>query len=147
MLNKLTLIGNLGRDPEMRYGTSGVPVCTLNVATTRTWKGKDGQKQDETEWHRVTVFGAEGEACGKYLTKGRQVYVEARLQTRKYEKDGETRYSTDIIAERVQFLGGKQSDEHPQGNRPPRGRQSSAPPDERFDAGAYDGSAEDDIPF
>ena len=142
MVNKVILLGNLGRDPELRHGTSGVAVCSLNIATTRKWKDKAGKLVEETEWSRVTVFGAEGEACGKYLTKGRQVYVEARLQTRKYERDGETRYSTDIIAERVQFLGGGQGQRDNDGQREAPNRDN-----DRFDAGSYSAPGDDDIPF
>lgn len=106
-VNKVILVGNLGRDPELRYTQNGKPVCQLNVATTRQW-GKGDDRKEETEWHRVTVWDKAAEACNKFLEKGRQVYVEGRLQTRKYEdKEGVTKYATDIIAETVQFLGGK----------------------------------------
>lgn len=106
-VNKVILIGNLGRDPESReVGDS--TVCNFSIATTREWfDKKKNEKREETEWHRIAVWGKAAEACAKYLTKGRQVYVEGRLQTRKYEKDGVEKYATDIIAETVQFLGGK----------------------------------------
>ena len=136
MINRVTIIGNLGRDPELRHSTGGNPVCNLSVATTRTWKDKSDQKQEETEWHRVVVFGRQAESCERYLSKGRQVYVEGRLKTSSYEKNGEKRYSTDIIAERVQFLGGKGEQQAP--------RSAPAP----YDAGDYTPTAgEDDIPF
>ena len=108
-VNKVILIGNLGRDPELRNTQSGNPVCNLSVATTRVWKNKQTQKkQEETEWHRVTVFGAQAENCAQYLAKGRQVYVEGRLRTRAYDdKEGIKRYSTEVVADTVQFLGGK----------------------------------------
>lgn len=105
-VNKVILIGNLGRDPELKT-TSGGAICRLNIATSRTWKNKAGEKQEETEWHRVTVFGKQGESCAKYLAKGRSCYVEGRLRTSSYEKNGEKRYSTEIIADTVQFLGGR----------------------------------------
>ena len=103
-VNKSIIIGNLGRDPELRHTNGGKAVCNLAVATS--YKPKDGEEQ--TEWHRVTVWGNQAEDCGKFLEKGRQVYVEGRLQTRKYtDKQGVEKYATEIVAERVQFLGGK----------------------------------------
>jgi single-strand DNA-binding protein len=124
-VNKVILIGNLGRDPELRYTQGGQPVCTLNLATTRTWQDRNGEKKEETEWHRVTVWGKQAEHCERYLSKGRQVYVEGRLQTRSYEdKEGHKKYATDIIAETVQFLsgGGERGERsHDGGDRPPRG--------------------------
>ncbi len=106
-LNKVMIIGNLGRDPEVRYTASGQAVASLNVATHERWSDKDGNPQERTEWHRVTVWGRQGENCGKYLTKGRSVYVEGRLQTRQWEdKEGATRYTTEIVANQVVFLQG-----------------------------------------
>lgn len=110
-VNKVIIIGNLGRDPELRYSGGGTPIVNLNVATTRKWRNKQtNEVQEETEWHRVTVFGQSAEHCNNYLAKGRQVYVEGRLKTSSYEKDGQKHYSTDIIADQVQFLGGRQGD-------------------------------------
>jgi single-strand DNA-binding protein len=108
-VNKVILIGNLGRDPELRYTQSGTPVASLSVATTRKWRNKQtNELVEETEWHRVSVFGQQAEHCNNYLSKGRQVYVEGRLRTRSYEdKDGIKRYSTEIVADTVQFLGGR----------------------------------------
>lgn len=108
-VNKVILIGNLGRDPELRYMQSGSPVAQLNVATTRRWRNKQTNEMvEETEWHRVSVFGPQAEHCNNYLSKGRQVYVEGRLRTRSYDdKDGIKRYSTEIVADTVQFLGGR----------------------------------------
>jgi single-strand DNA-binding protein len=108
-VNKVILIGNLGRDPELRYMQSGAPVASLSVATTRKWRNKQTNEMvEETEWHRVSVFGQSAEHCNNYLSKGRQVYVEGRLRTRSYDdKDGIKRYSTEIIADVVQFLGGR----------------------------------------
>ncbi|MFH0781029.1 MAG: single-stranded DNA-binding protein [Pseudomonadota bacterium] len=105
MVNKVILIGNLGADPELRYTPSGMAVATLRVATSRTWKDKDGQKQDETEWHRVIVWDKSAEFCGNYLSKGSKVYLEGRLQTRKWkDQAGVDRYTTEIVAATVQNL-------------------------------------------
>jgi len=106
-LNKVMILGNLGRDPEVRQTQSGRTVANFSVATTDSWSmGED--RQERTEWHQVVVWGKSAEACGQYLTKGRQVLVEGRLQTRRYEdKDGVTRYVTEIVAQQVQFMGGK----------------------------------------
>lgn len=107
MINKAIIVGNLGADPDMRYTPSGQGVCELRVATTETWKDKNDQKQERTEWHRVVVWGKQAESCSKYLSKGRQVYVEGSIQTRTYDdKDGNKRYVTEIKASEVKFLGG-----------------------------------------
>jgi single-strand DNA-binding protein len=107
-VNKVILIGNLGRDPEMRYTQGGTAVCTLNIATTRVYTNKSNDRVEETEWHRVVVWSKQAESCNQYLSKGRQVYIEGRLQTRSYEdKEGVKKYSTEIIAEQVQFLGSR----------------------------------------
>lgn len=110
-VNRVLLIGNLGRDPELKYFDDGGAVCNFSIATSRTWKNRDGEKQEETEWHRIAVFGNLAEVCGEYLKKGRTVYIEGRLRTRQYEKDGVTHYTTEIVAEEVKFLGGKRDDE------------------------------------
>lgn len=104
-VNKVIIIGRLGQDPEMKAVGQGATVTRLNVATSETWVGKDGQKQERTEWHRISVWGKLAEICGKYLSKGRQVYVEGRLQTRSWEDNGQKKYSTEIVATTVQFLG------------------------------------------
>lgn len=104
-VNKVIIIGRLGQDPEMKAIGQGTTVTRLNVATSEKFTGKDGQKQERTEWHRITVWGKLAEICGKYLAKGRQVYVEGRLQTNSYEKNGVKMYSTEIVASAVQFLG------------------------------------------
>jgi len=107
-VNKVILIGNLGRDPETRYTTSGDAVTNLNIATSETWKDKAGEKQEKTEWHRVVLFGRLAEIAGEYLKKGRSVYIEGRLQTKKYtDKDGVEKYSTEIVGDRMQLLGSK----------------------------------------
>ena len=106
-VNKVILLGNLGRDPETRYTTDGGAVTNLNIATSEQWKDKSGEKQERTEWHRVVLFGRTAEIAGEYLKKGRSVYIEGRLQTRKYtDKDGVEKYSTEIVADRMQLIGG-----------------------------------------
>tara|TARA_B100000749_G_scaffold280898_1_gene280882 strand:+ start:81174 stop:81617 length:444 start_codon:yes stop_codon:yes gene_type:complete len=106
-VNKAIIIGRLGADPEVRQISSGNTVATLSVATSETWNDKNGQRQERTEWHRVVVWGKTAEICGKYLSKGRQVYLEGRLQTRSWEdQQGQKRYTTEIVATTVQFLGG-----------------------------------------
>lgn len=107
-LNKVMVIGNLGDDPEVRATPGGATVATLRVATNERWTDKGGQQQERTEWHRVVVWGKQAEQCGQYLSKGRQVFVEGRIQTREWQdKDNNKRYTTEIVAQRVQFLGGK----------------------------------------
>jgi len=131
MVNKVILVGNLGQDPELRHTSGGAAVATLSVATSRKWKDKNDKLQEETEWHKVVVWNKQGEACAQYLAKGKQVYVEGRIHTNKYEdKEGVTRYSTEIIAENVKFLGGKS--EGSGGSR----RGGEAPP-----------PSDDDLPF
>jgi single-strand DNA-binding protein len=139
-VNKVILVGNLGRDPEVRYMKNGNAVASLNVATSRKWKNKQtGEMQDETEWHRVSVFGRDAEFCEKYLTKGRTIYVEGRLRTRSYDdKDGVKKYSTEIIADDVQAIG--------KGG----GELSASREAEKYDPGGYypSGPEDDDmIPF
>lgn len=108
-INKVILIGNLGRDPETRYTADGnTAICTVTLATSRRYKDSQGQLQEETEWHRVVMFGRQAEVAGTYLHKGSSVYIEGRLRTRKYTgKDGIERYATEIISETMQFLGGR----------------------------------------
>ncbi len=109
-VNKVILIGNLGRDPEVRYTPSGSAVCNISLATTRNWKSKEsGERQEETEWHRVVFYDRLAEIAGEYLKKGRPVYVEGRLKTRKWQgQDGKDNYTTEIIAETMQLLGGRE---------------------------------------
>lgn len=108
-LNRVTLIGNLGTDPEVRYMTNGDAVANISVATTETWKDKNGERQEKTEWHRVTFYRKIAEIVGQYLKKGSQVYIEGKLVTRKWEdkKTGEEKYTTEIIANEMKMLGGK----------------------------------------
>ena len=106
-VNKVILVGNLGRDAELRYTPGGAAVATLNMATTEVWNDKGGQRQEKTEWHRVVVWGKQAESLSEYLTKGKQIYIEGRLQTRQWDdKDGNKRYTTEIRADRVTLLGG-----------------------------------------
>ena len=106
-VNKVILLGNLGRDPETRYTTGGDAVTNLRIATSEQWKDKSGEKQERTEWHSVVLFGRQAEVAGEYLKKGRSVYIEGRLQTRKYtDKEGVEKYSTEVVADRMQLIGG-----------------------------------------
>jgi single-strand DNA-binding protein len=106
-VNKVILVGNLGRDAELRYTPGGAAVATLNMATTEVWNDKQGQRQEKTEWHRVVLWGKSAESLTEYLTKGKQIYIEGRLQTRQWDdKDGNKRYTTEIRGDRVVLLGG-----------------------------------------
>jgi single-strand DNA-binding protein len=150
-VNKVILIGNLGADPELKYTPSSRPLCNLRIATTDVFKDKSGQRQERTEWHRVTVWGDQAENCNKYLSKGRSVYVEGRLQTRSYDKDGQKHYATDIVADRVVFLGsgGGAGAGGGEGRGKPggfAGRGDSGPADEG-DPSPSSPPSDDDIPF
>ncbi len=150
-VNKVILVGRLGAGPDMRYTPSGQGVCEMRLATSESWNDKNGQRQERTEWHRIVVWGKRAEICSKYLAKGRQVYIEGRIQTRSYDdKDGNKRYITEIIANDVQFLGG--------GGREGGGRseRDDGPPpmaDADFagfgggGGGGGGGGPDDDIPF
>ncbi len=116
-VNKAIIVGRLGQDPEIRHTQSGTAVANFSVATSESWK-KDGERKESTEWHNIVVWDKTAEACGTYLAKGRMVYVEGKLQTQSWEKDGVTRYKTEIVAQRVEFLGGKDEQRAP--NAPPR---------------------------
>jgi single-strand DNA-binding protein len=106
-VNKVILVGNLGRDAELRFTAGGAAVSTLNLATTEVWNDKQGQKQEKTEWHRIVLWGKQAESLQEYLVKGKQIYVEGRLQTRQWDdKDGNKRYTTEIKADRITLLGG-----------------------------------------
>jgi len=143
MLNKVLLIGNLGRDPEMRSLPSGQPVANFSLATSRKWKDRDGNRQEQTEWHNIVVFGKQAEIAGQYLTKGKQIYIEGRIQTRNWEKDGVKHYRTEVICDNFQMLGGGGGRGGAQSADP---GQSAAPEgDAGFSAGA--GAEDDDIPF
>lgn len=128
-VNKVIIIGNLGKDPEVRYMPSGSAICNITVATTRQWKDKtSGERQEETEWHRITFFDRMAEIAGEYLKKGKPVYVEGRLKTRKYtDKDGVEKYATDIIAMEMQLLGSREGGGGGMGGGDDMGAGSSAP--------------------
>lgn len=147
-VNKAIILGNVGKDVELRYTQSGTAVCTLSVATTRKWKNKDGDRNEETEWHRVTFFDRLAEIVGEYVKKGNPIYVEGRLKTEQYEKDGVTRYTTMIVAEQLQLLGGREDGER---QERPAQRQERAPQrQQRAPAPAPKGGfddMDDDIPF
>lgn len=144
MLNKVTLIGRLGADPEIRYMPSGSGIATLNVATTRRWKDKQsGERKEETEWHRVTFFGPVAKVCGEYLKKGSQVYIEGRIKTDKYQKDGVDVYRTGIIGEQMNMLDGKQGGDS---NAAPS-QQSQQPTDAQAEMSPGYDDYNDDIPF
>ena len=122
MLNKVMLIGRLGRDPELRYTQTGSPIASLNIATDESYVDRDGNKVERTEWHRVSVFQRQAENCANYLAKGSLVYVEGSLQTRKWQdQNGQDRYTTEIRADRVQFLDRR--DDRPAADMPPEGAQ------------------------
>ncbi len=143
MINKAILIGNLGADPEIRYTQSGTPVTTFNVATTERWKDKSGEQQEHTEWHRIVAWQRLAEICSEYLSKGTKVYIEGRIQTRKWQdQNGNDRYTTEIVAREMKILsprassggmggGGGSFDEPPPFNEPVGG----------------DGGVGDDVPF
>ena len=130
--NRVTLVGNLGQDPEVKSTQSGRSVCSLNIAVNEVWKDKQGQKQERTDWFRCTVWGDQGDNCAKFLKKGRQVLVEGKLQNRTWEdKDGQKRYATDVVADRVVFLGGGgDRDTASQAPRKDHNTGSQVPPDD-----------------
>lgn len=137
-VNKVILVGNLGRDPEVRYTRSGTAVATLNVATTASWTDQNGQRQDRTEWHRVVAWSKLAEIAKEYLSKGRQVYIEGRLQTRSWDdRDGNKRYTTEVVAEQMLMLGGRGGGEF--AREPTSAPEPEIP--EPFEA------SEDDVPF
>ncbi len=140
-INKVILIGNLGRDPEVRYTTNGKAVANFTMATTEKWKDAQGERQEKTEWHRIVVWGKQAEIAGEYLRKGRSVYVEGSLQTREWtDRDGNKRYTTEINAQRFQMLGSPRGDRDAQ----PQPVGVSAQDGPAADQGGYE---EDDIPF
>jgi len=155
-VNKVILVGNLGRDAELRYTPGGAAVSTINMATTEVWNDKAGQKQEKTEWHRVILWGKSAESLNEYLTKGKQIYVEGRLQTRSYDdKDGKKVWTTEVVAEDVILLGGRGEgggpDEMSQEPRSeprsaPRSRQATAPA-ARSAPPSSEGIGDDDVPF
>lgn len=168
-VNKVILVGNLGRDPEMRYTQNGSPVCNFSIATSETWKDRNtGEKRETTEWHRIVTFRNLAEICARYLRKGSKVYIEGKLRTSSYEKDGITRYTTDIIADQMTMLdsaqrsdsgggynnagGGYQGNQSGSGSPGGGMNQSYEPPAYGGNSGFDDfpgpsGGGDDDIPF
>lgn len=146
-LNKVMLIGRLGRDPELRYTQSNTPVTNLSLATNRVWTDRNDERQEETEWHRIVIFGKMAEVIERNLSTGRQVFVEGRLQTRQWEdNEGRDRYTTEVVASNVQFLGSADDAARPPGGggqSSPRGSQSSQGGGADFEQSFDD----DDIPF
>ena len=139
-INKVILIGRLGNDPEVRYTPDGTAVANFNIATSDEWTDKgSGERKERTEWHRVVAWRRLGEICGEYLSKGKQVYVEGKLQTRSWEKDGVTRYTTEIIASDVQFLGGRNAGDTYKSSESVRSQGYEDPP--------LTSRQDDDIPF
>ena len=152
-LNKVLLLGNLGRDPEVRYTASGKAVATFTIATSQRWKDQDGNDQERTEWHRVVAWGRLGEICGEYLSKGKQVFIEGRIQSRDWEdQEGVKRTTVEIVASDMIMLGGGSS---PEGRANDEGRRRQAPTPARRDqpqssksgAASYPPPPEDEIPF
>ena len=154
-INKAIVVGRLGRDPEIRYSQQGTAVVNFSVATSEEWYDKaSGEKKERTQWHRIVVFGKLGENCEKFLSKGRQVYIEGRIQTSDYEKDGQKHYVTDIVANTVQFLGDKGGSGSSGGTTSSGGSQGYSGPSDPGQAGNMQGNdpspgpePEDDIPF
>ena len=164
-VNKVILVGNLGRDPEVRYSAEGSAICNISIATTSQWKDRtSGERREETEWHRVVFYNRLAEIAGEYLRKGRPVYVEGRLRTRKWTgQDGQERFTTEIIAEQMQMLGSRDGDEPNQGGQygqsgqsnqarnnyaeaTGRSQQQRAQPNQQQAAGSL-ADMDDDIPF
>ncbi|HET9917434.1 MAG TPA: single-stranded DNA-binding protein [Candidatus Binatia bacterium] len=143
-VNKVILVGNLGKDPEVRYTQTGSAVANFSIATSEQWNDRDGKKQERTEWHNIVVWGKQAEHCGQYLSKGRQVYVEGSIRTRSYDdKSGNKRYITEIVAQRIQFLGGGG------GTRLPQQSMDAGGVDDMAMGGMGGGQPpmDDDIPF
>ncbi|MFV1997724.1 MAG: single-stranded DNA-binding protein [Acidiferrobacterales bacterium] len=147
-VNKVILIGNLGKDPEVRYAPSGQAIANINIATSESWKDKTtGEKQEKTEWHRVVFFSRLAEIVGEYLKKGSQVYIEGRLQTRKWQdKEGNDRYTTEIVANEMQMLGSRQGGGAPAEDFN-QDKSYSKPKAETASTPAGGGDFDDDIPF
>ena len=145
-INKVILIGNLGADPEVRFSNGGMPIANLRIATTERFTSKSGERSEKTEWHRVVCFGKTAEICKQYLTKGKQIYIEGRLQTREWtDNQGVKKYTTEIVANNMQMLGGRGGGERMGGN----GDESMGMPDmggEPAEVGAGF-PVDDDIPF
>ena len=147
MVNKVILVGNLGKDPEVRSTAGGQQVTTFSLATNRVWRDKNGEKQEKTEWHNIKVWGKQAEIAGRYLTRGKTIYLEGRIETRSYEdkKTGEKRYITEIVCDNFQMIGGRGAD----GGRAntPAAAESHAPADTGYEDPGHFPPGDDDIPF
>jgi len=154
-VNKVILVGNLGQDPEVRHTPAGQIITTISIATSESWKDKNsGQTQEKTEWHRVVFFGKLAEIAGEYLKKGSQVYVEGKLQTRKWQdKQGQDRYTTEVIVDgfdgKMQMIGGKGEENKPNPQQAPQPQQRKKPESQNEQQGGidFDSSFDDDIPY
>jgi single-strand DNA-binding protein len=149
-VNKVILLGRLGQDPELKYTPGGSAVCNFSLATTESWTDKAGQKQEKTEWHRIVVWGKLAELCNQYLSKGRQAFLEGRLQTRSWDdKDGNKRYTTEILASTVQFIGGPSAnaDARPQNNNVDMSYSQAPAREQEYQVSSDASFAADDIPF
>ena len=149
-VNKAIIVGNLGRDPEMRYTQSNTPGATFSVATTDQWTDKNGERQERTEWHRVVAWARLAEICGQYLQKGKQVYIEGRLQTREWEdKNGQKRYTTEIVAREMQMLGrpGDAPSREAISQQQPARQANKSGDDDKFPEAPMPGNDDDDLPF
>jgi len=143
-VNKVILVGNLGKDPELKYTPSGVAVCTFSLATTDKWTDRDGNRQEKTEWHNIKIWRKQAEIAAEYLKKGRQVYIEGRIETRSWEQDGQKKFMTEILVDRFQMLGTKGDSEggsrrSAQSDQEPSGSPDEEPRDEMTE--------DDDLPF
>ena len=147
-VNKVILVGNLGKDPELRQTPQGMAVANFPVATSETWNDKEGQKQERTEWHRIVVWGKLGELCSKYLAKGRKAYVEGRLQTRSWDgQDGQKRYTTEVVATAVQFLDSASATRSQDTAADPFGAPPEYSAPESSNSSSSSSSSVDEIPF
>ena len=140
-INKAIIVGRLGKDPEVKYTPDGTAVANFSIATSEEWKDKEtGEKKERTEWHRIVAWRRLGEICGEYLKKGKEVYIEGKLQTRQWEKDGATRYTTEIVADKMQMLGGK-------GDRRDEPARVAVPQGDYQNNRGPDGYQDGDVPF
>jgi len=147
-VNKAILVGNLGRDAELRYTSGGAPVASVRIATTERFTDREGQKREDTQWHDVVIWGKTAEALHEYLVKGKQIYVEGRIQTRKWtDKEGKDRYNTEIRADRVVLLGGGGGGAEGRAARPARDSRFADSPEPAADMAHVDAPNDDDIPF
>lgn len=147
-VNKVIILGRLGQDPELKYTPSGTAVCNFSLATSESWTDKSGQKQEKTEWHRIVVWGKLAELCNQYLTKGRQAFIEGKLQTRSWEdKDGSKRYATEVLASTVQFIGGATANNSTTDREYNQSNETAHDMNQNYNVTSDASFAADDIPF